>query len=125
MEKNTTAVFSRTDTTDNQSEDPRLHRHFLSFLCNIPLLPWLPKGRGIAGIFLSTKLHRGEIFWFKIPADSPAPTKVFSLLTTRLYLAGNQKPRTTTALDTTSSSQMLSNFFKSAALTLISSSILV
>ena len=49
------AVFSRTDTTDNQTEDPRLHRHFLNFLCNSPLLPRLPKGPGIAGIFLFTK----------------------------------------------------------------------
>ena len=37
------------------SEDPCLHRHFLSFLCNSPLLHRLPKGRGIAGIFLPTK----------------------------------------------------------------------
>ena len=54
-ERNRTTIFSRTDTTDNQSEDPRLHRHFLTFLCNSPLLPRLPKGQGIAGIFLSTK----------------------------------------------------------------------
>ena len=53
------AVFSQTDTTDNQSEEPRLHRHFLFFFfffsCHSPLLPRLPNGRGIAGIFLSTK----------------------------------------------------------------------
>ena len=48
-----------------------------------------------------------EIFWFKTPADSPAPPKVFSLLTPRLYLAGNQKPRTTTALDTTRRTRQL------------------
>ena len=93
------------------SEDPCLHRHFLSFLCNSPLLPRLPKGRGIAGIFLSTKpaymlCTAGKFFWFKTPADSPAPSKVFSLLTPRLYLAGNQKPRTTTALDTTRTTQL-------------------
>ena len=57
IERNGTAVFSRTDrsTTDNQSEDPRLHRHLLSILCNSLLLSRLPKGRGIVGIFLSTK----------------------------------------------------------------------
>ena len=51
-------------------------------------------------------LHRGEIFWFKIPADSPAPPKVFSLLTPRLYLAENQKPLTTIALDSTRTTQL-------------------
>ena len=61
IERNRTAVFSQTDTTDNQSEEPRLHRHFLFFFfsfffsCHSPLLLRLPNGRGIAGIFLSTK----------------------------------------------------------------------
>ena len=51
-------------------------------------------------------LHPGEIFWFKTPADSPAPPKVFSLLTPLLYLAGYQKPRTTTALDSPRTTQL-------------------
>ena len=106
IERNGTAAFSRTDTTDNQSEDPRLYRHLLSILCNSLLLPRLPKGRGSAGIFLSTKpaymlCTAGKFSGLKPPQIALHPKSVQSatLLTPRLYLAGIQMPRTTTALD--------------------------
>ena len=43
VEGNGTAVFSRTDTTDNQSEDPRLHRHLLFFYVIVSCYPGYPR----------------------------------------------------------------------------------
>ena len=107
VERNRTAVFSRTGTTDNQSEDPRLHRHFFSFLCNCSLLT---KGRGIAWIFLSTKpaymlCNAGKFSGLKFPQIALHHQGVQSAIYP-VHLAGNQKPRTTTLLDTTRTTQL-------------------
>ena len=71
------------------------------------LQPRPPKGPGIVGILFFFSLQSlsicpalpGDFFRVKYLQIAPAPPKtLFSLLLTRLYLARNQKPCTTTAL---------------------------